>query len=320
MRISHRLYLTMLPAIVGVLLMVALAYYGQYAHVAPHPVLLVGAFVVVVSVVLTWSNARFVARRIERLASKHRVAASVAAGETDNTPDELDQIASVVHRLSSAVEVAETGRAERERAFEKRARDYARLLVSVADASTTRLDDVRLPLHILLENHFGELNENQEEMLGAARTAAEAADADMHTLRQMAELDLGERALRRDRMKPADIIAALRTQLMATAEIAKVTLEFDIAPLLPALTGDRALLQDALTTLFRGVVETSSADSRVLLTAERGERQVRFVVSSDGSAPVSVSWAAAVRVVQAHGGTVNRRPDGLWIELPTEGA
>lgn len=333
MKISHRLYLTMTPAIIGVVLMVGLAYYGQYARQAPYLVLIVGAFVVIASVAVTWSNARFVAGRIERLADGHvpttfvaghltlrGVASAVAPGAVNTAPDELDQIASVVDRLSSAVEVAETGRVEREQAFEERARDYARLLASLADASTRQLEEVRLPLHILLENHFGELNENQEEMLAAARVAADAADADMRTLRQMAELDLGEQTLRRDRLKPAEIIEALRPMLIAAAESVRVTLEFVIGPLLPALTGDRARLQDALVTIFRAAIGAATPDTSVVLEAEREGQALRFLVRSAGVIPLSVKWAAAVRVVQVHGGSVSRSSTGVSIVLPIEGA
>lgn len=35
MKVSHRLYLTVLPAILGVLAVAGLAYWGQYAHVIP---------------------------------------------------------------------------------------------------------------------------------------------------------------------------------------------------------------------------------------------------------------------------------------------
>ena len=80
--------------------------------------------------------------------------------------------------------------------------------------------------------------------------AAEAADADLVSLRQIAELDLGDHPLRRDRMKPSDIVEALRPMLVAAAESAGAAVEVSVAPLLPAIIGDRARLQDALATLL----------------------------------------------------------------------
>ncbi len=330
MKISHRLYLTVAPAILAVFLLAGLMYWGEYGRTAPELVIVCGAIAVVTSLVMTWSNARYVARRLERVVggpsshgphkpSLRGMASAIAPGKTSSPPDEIDEIESVVDRLSNAVEIAEGKNADRERVFEQRAQDYARLLASIADASTRRLEEVRLPLHILLENHFGDLNENQEEMLGAARTAAEAADADMLSLRQIAELDLGERPLREDRMKPSEIMDALRPLLVASAEGAGVTIGFDVAPLLPAITGDRALLQESLATIMRSAVASATRDSHVRIEAERDGTAVRFVIHGDGAAPASVRWAAAVRAVQAHGGSVERQASCVRVELPAEG-
>lgn len=330
MKISHRLYLTIAPSVLAVLLLAGLMYWGQYAHTAPEIVIVFGVLAASASLAMTWANARFVARRLERIAggpssrgqtpSLRGVASAIAPGKTSSPPDEIDQIESVVDRLSSAVAIAELKSADRERVFERRAQDYARLLASVADASASRLEEVRLPLHILLENRFGDLNENQEEMLGAARAAAEAADADMLSLRQIAELDLGERQLRADRLKPSRIIDALRPLLMAAAEAAGTTLEIDVAPLLPTVVGDRALLQDALVTMLRGALANAARDSRARISVGRDGDVVRISATGVGSSLLTVRSAAAVRVVQAHGGTVERTVDTLHVELPAEGS
>ena len=316
MKISHRLYLTVAPAILAVLLLAGLMYWGEYGRAAPELVIVGGILAVLTSLAMTWANARYVALRLERLAGK---GSAIVSEKAPGRPDEIDQIESVVDRLSGAVQIAEGRSADRERQFEQRAQDYARLLASIADASTKRLEEVRLALHILLENRFGDLNENQEEMLGAARAAAEAADADMLSLRQIAELDLGERPLRSDRMKPSDLIDALRPLLMAAAEAAGATLEIDVAPLLPAITGDRALLQDALVTILRSSLASADRDTRVRIDVDRDGALIRITASGVGSTHATVRWAAAVRVVQAHGGAVDRTNGTLVIELPTEG-
>ncbi|MES2178854.1 MAG: hypothetical protein V4550_13415 [Gemmatimonadota bacterium] len=329
MKISHRLYLTVAPSILAVLLLAGLIYWGQFSRTAPELVIVGGALAATASLIMTWSNARYVARRLERIVggssahgtqkpSLRGVASAIAPGKAAAPPDEIDEIESVVDRLSNAIEIAEGKSADREQRFEQRALDYARLLASIADASTQRLEEVRLPLHILLENHFGDLNENQEEMLGAARTAAEAADADMLALRQIAALDLGERPLREDRMKPSDILDALRPMLLAAAESAGVTIEFDLAPALPGIFGDRALLQDALVTVLRDTVASSPRDKSLRIEVEREGACIRFSVRNAGTAPITVRWAAAVRVIQAHAGSVGRADGVLHIELPSE--
>ena len=326
MKISHRLYLTVAPAILAVLLLVGLRYWGEYGRTAPTVVLVLGAMAVVTSLVLTWSNARFVARRLERIVggtgagarpALRGVASALAPAGAEGPPDEIDEIERVVDRLSNAVSLAELKSADREQYFERRVHDYALLLASIADASTRRLEEVRLPLHILLDNHFGDLNENQEEMLGAARTAAEAVDADMLSLRQIAAFDLGERSLRDDRVRPSEIVDALRPLLLAAAAAAGVTLEIDLTPLLPPIVGDRALLQDALVTLLRDGVASAPEHAQLRLDVSRDDARLVFAMNV-GAAVLTVRRAAAVRVVQAHGGAVTRDAQHLRIQIPTE--
>jgi hypothetical protein len=311
-KISYRLYLTLTPAILGVFLMAGLFYWGQYAYTAPAIVLSLGVVAVAASLVLTWSNARYVARRIEGLAS------ALAPNGTPGAPDELDRIAHGVNRLSSTIRLAAAERADRERALVERTRGYAQLLAGIADDTAKRLEQVRLPLHILLENRFGELNENQEEMLGAARTAAEAADADLVSLRQIAGLDLGDEPLRRDRMKPSEIVEALRPMLVAAAESVGATVDVTVAPLLPAIIGDRARLQDALAATLGDAVRSSAAGAHVEMSVDQDASNIEVALHGAGNVASSVRSAAAGRVIQVHGGSVERDTDGIRIRLPLE--
>lgn len=77
-------------------------------------------------------------------------------------------------------------------------REHAALIARTAAELAARLDDVRLPLHILLSDHFGELNENQEEMLGAAQAAATEAAAVIARLRALIAGDPGDGVAPRD--------------------------------------------------------------------------------------------------------------------------
>ena len=144
--------------------MAALAYWGHMYRSAPGWVVAAAAVAALGSLVLAWRNTRYVARRIERLVGGWRLAV-VQAPPGAPRSDELDSIEAVVDRLSGAVTEAEAGSRRREAAASERVQEYAALLAEATSALSRQLDEVRLPLHILLENHFGQLNENQEEML-----------------------------------------------------------------------------------------------------------------------------------------------------------
>lgn len=306
MKVAHRLYLTVVPAVLGVLTVAGLAYWGRYANAIPHLLLIVAAVASVGSLVLSWVNARYVAHRIERLAGGSITESSRALfpRHTEAQHDELDAIEGVVDHLSSAVVGAEAASTERERIAEERTRAYAQMVANIAAASAARLEEVRLPLHILLENRFGDLNENQEEMLGAARVAAEAVDADVVALGQLAELDLGNRVLRRDRLLLGDVVRALVPTLQAAAEQAGVTLRVDIEPLVPAIHADQPQLHDALTTVLGDAIRASASGVELELTLARDGSSVRITLRGAGTATHTVRGVLANRIISASGGTV----------------
>jgi signal transduction histidine kinase len=193
---------------------------------------------------------------------------------------------------------------ERERSFEQRAQDYAQMLSVVAQSAERSLEEIRLPLHILLENHFGELNENQEELLGAARAAAEAADAEIVSLRQIAELDLGVVTMRRDRVLPADLVRAIVPTLKAIADARGVVLRVDMEPLVPAVMTDQAAMQEAMSVLLSAALNSMSPGEATLSLAREGS-VVRIVLSGASLPATGVNIARARRVIAANGGAVS---------------
>jgi signal transduction histidine kinase len=313
--------------------------------------IVIGALAALGSLVIAWLNARFLAHRIERLAGASAtvdqrltgpsqqghegeaggalrgMVSAVAPNRPGRLPDEIDAIQQTLNRLSTAVA---SDRADWQRHLAERVRDHARLLAAVTDEAKGQLDDVRLPLHILLDNRFGELNENQEEMLGAARAAAEAIEADLTSLRRIAELDLGEREMRLERMRPSDLIEGITPVLGAAAEGRDGRLVIDIAPLLPAVLADRVQLREALTTLLKAPIVDIAAGTALSLTmnaasedaVQASERAPRIVLELKGGTQPkrTIHSALASRIVAAHGGTVEKGEDVLRITLPTEHA
>ena len=194
--------------------------------------------------------------------------------------------------------------------------DHAALLGTVAEDAIRRLEEVRLPLHILLANRFGVLNENQEELLGAARAAADAMMEDLVALRELSALERGELTSRRDRVKPGELLASLRPMLEATAASRHATLAVDLPPLLPAFDADRARLSSALATLFGAVVDTVPEGGEARLVATRAPSAIRIEATGGAACTGGVRIVAAARVVEVHGGSVEWRDKGLVVTLP----
>jgi signal transduction histidine kinase len=310
MRISQRMYLALLPAVLGVFTVSALAYWGQYAHTAPEWLVAIAVIATLASVTVAWRNAQYVARRVERVAAK---STSKMVGDA---PDELETIESAVHHLTTAVDEAEATRRAEENAHRNRQREYADLLALVSADALHKLDEVRLPLHILLENHFGDMNENQEEMLGAARNAAEQAGESLQRLQQIAELDQGTVTMRRDSVRPGDLIASVLPSLVAQGEQRGVGVVAEVAPALPSIPGDRGRLQMALELILHDCVARTANGGQVRIDAEPETRQVRIDVRHGSGEPNRISRGLGTRIIAAQGGTV-REEAGQGTERVT---
>ncbi len=327
MKISHRLFLAVMPAIIGLFTVAALAYWGERHRAAPEWVVVAAAITSVVSLVIAWQNTRFVARRIERLAGARSVEAgaelspfdvvrNVAAPGSRTAPDELDSIEEVVDRLSGAVSVAEAGGREREAAAARRIEEYALLLSEATAAMMRQLDEVRLPLHILIESPFGALNENQLEMLEAARAAAEASEVELRRLREVAQLDQGALALRRDRIRIAEVLQGLRPQLQADADHSNVQVTLDIPPGLPGVAGDRVRLQEAFELLLRHLVRHAAPEASIAISARATEGMLLIEVLGGPSPTLDADIALARRVILAHGGGMQEQAGQTTVHLP----
>lgn len=269
MRVSNRLLLTLLPAFVGLLTVVGLAYWGQYERQAPHLAVIAAAIALGASVVLALRNARYLAQRIERLAGT----------EPGEAVDELDSIERSVEHLQAEVTAARDEAAREKKAAVEGRKDLATLLSTATGSATSALDEIRLPLHILLENRFGDLNENQEEMLGSAQTAAEEATALLRRLQLTADLDRGVVELRRDPLRVDDIVRGLLPILKSLGERRNVQIVADFSPALPRVPGDRTYLQEALSILLRSAVERTRDGGEVRIVVESVSGTVRLTAT-----------------------------------------
>lgn len=71
--LSWRQFLAVFPAILALLCIVGLAYWGTFQHAVPWIVVPFGAVAALVSLLLAWSNIRWLETRIRRLEELERV-------------------------------------------------------------------------------------------------------------------------------------------------------------------------------------------------------------------------------------------------------
>ncbi len=192
--------------------------------------------------------------------------------------------------------------------------DIEAALSRAIDRSVHDLDDVRLPLHILLENQFGDLNDNQVELVGAARDAAEAAAARLRRARDLLTLQPGQ--LRSEPIRPADLLASLVASLQSRGASRGVRVAADIAAPLPSLRGDRIRLQEALSLVGAACLAATPDQSTLNITvaATGAELLVTFDAAHIDLDEIDTTWAS--RVVSAHGGSLREGQSGVELRLP----
>jgi signal transduction histidine kinase len=325
MRVSTRLYLAVVPAILGVMVVAALAYWGERGRQAPATVVLIAVVASIASLITAWRNTRYVARRVESLAQGSDGRAGMTTGTLPriNRIDELDEIEATVTDLNAELVNQRLAAKLGAQRAEERAAEYAELLEGVIATMGANLEQARLPLHILLSSPFGELNENQEEMLDAAQQAVEAMDVHVTQLRRLLELDRSKAAPSPQRVRLDELLRAPVTIAKARASQSAVRVVVDVPEtVLPAIV-DPMRAQEALTVLIGDAVAHAPEGGDVHIRAQEASDD-RVVLTITPRRPTTTPQPLAVRLAQRilehGGGTLTNIDNSTRIELPAERA
>lgn len=262
--IAWRLAAGVLPSVLAIGLVVGLFYYGQYGRTAPLLILISAAGLTLLSVIAAWANAMYFADRLSRLAQSTK---SVAA--SSERTDEFDRIERAVGKLGSALTAAEAERARIDALAAARLHDEATMLAGVVRDAIAQLDQVRLPLQILLASPFGELNENQEELLRDARAAADAIDVALRRLGQVADIDRDALPIQRELVQVNDVVRSVLPVARAAAERRGARTETALEPGLPRVIADRARLAEALALFLSDSVAHADTSTALHISTER---------------------------------------------------
>lgn len=311
--VGRRLFAGLIPALLAILLTAGLAYYGEYGRAVPGVIVAIASVLAVASLVVTWINTRYLSARIMRLTGSIPESDSVERGEAD----EFDRIERVVDHLGSALSASEAERARMNAAAAARLRDEATMLAAVTHDSIAQLDEVRLPLHILLETRFGDLNENQEELLRDARNAADAMAAALHRLAQVADADRGAIMVQRELIQVNDVVRAVLPLARAAAERQGARVEASLEPGLPRVMADRARLAEALTLFATQAAGATGADTPLTVTTARppGAGVEITIRPNAGVNDAGGGTILAQRLISVQGGAATEGPEAYIVRL-----
>src|SRR5262249_29063802 len=239
--------------------------------------LVVSAALTGVSIVLAWVNANYFAERLARLAR-----ATDRASGLPGPTDEFDRIELAVGNLGSALTAAEAERARTDARAAARLKEESTMLAGVVSDAIAQLDQVRLPLQILLESPFGDLNENQEELLRDARAAADAIDVALRRLAQVADVDREALTVQHELVQVNDVVRSVLPLARAAAERRGARTEASLEPGLPRVVGDRARLAEALSLFVNHAAERAGPERALAIdTARDGKRAIVHIAPAD---------------------------------------
>lgn len=354
MKVGDRLFIAVLPAVFGLVLVAVLGYWGRYERAVPEIVVIVAAVAALLSLVFAWRNTHYVVARVERLAGlrlPHVAGASADSAviardalrdlgmtgparrgrESHDGGDELDAIEATVAGLSSAVVIEREESARLAREAGDREKQFEELLDEVTTHFADHTQEARMPLHILLSSPFGALNENQEEMLGAAQAAVDAVDTEVRQLRKLLQLHRGQLPVITQPIGVAELLRPSLAIAVARAERRHVQVRPTLSETMPRVVVDAVHAQESLTSILVNAVgqtpEGRDLDVDVRET-EQGRVRVHIVSDrrSDGEqhppakGRESIELRLAKRLLEAQNGTVTEDEHGVSIELPIETA
>jgi signal transduction histidine kinase len=348
MKIGQRLFLAVVPAVFGLFLVAALAYWGRYARTAPELVVILAAVAAVVSLVVSWRNTRYVVHRVQRLAGR---TLSIEGETSVSTPtarrdalrdlgirapgsedsgahdvDELDHIEATVAGLSSAVVRAREEASRHEKEALERAREIEELLQAVTTRFAARTQDAQLPLHILLSSPFGELNENQEEMLGAAMSAVDAIDTEVRELQKLVQLHRGELSIVTQPINLAELLRPTLAIAAARADVAHVQLRPFVSDTAPRAIVDAVHAQEAMTSILVDAIAHTAEGGDVDVNAGESDRgRIRVSITrrpmiAGAASPSSLELRLARRLLEAQGCSITIDGAVTVVDLPSESA
>lgn len=303
MRVVTRIQLSTAPALLGLITVALLAYFGEYSRQAPTVLVALVAVAAVASSLLAWHNARVLVLRVRALSSGFR-----ALGLTPVRPvgvrdefDELDAVRDQVSSLARSEEELRDSSALRVRAAEERLLQYELSLQAVATVVQQQLEEARLALHILQTSPFGDLNENQEELIAAARAASEAANDELRVFARLAGSAGTALSLPLERQSLKSVMETPLAMALGGHDAVHTSSRLLLPADLPRVMVHLTSAHEALAALLRFAAAALAPSDRLQVKALADGNTVHVTVTPFPifDSPVPLRCALALRLLEA---------------------
>jgi two-component system, NtrC family, sensor histidine kinase KinB len=157
------------------------------------------------------------------------------------------------------------------------------LVATVSHELKTPLTGVRMALHLLLEESLGPLTPRQQDMVATARDDAERLLRILNDLLDLARLDEGGAALRREPMPAEQFFHETVAELAETVSAAGLALISKADSNLPRILVDIPRIRHVFDNLLSNAIKQSPVGGRIVMrTTLNADGNVEFSVHDDG--------------------------------------
>lgn len=130
---------------------------------------------------------------------------------------------------------------------------------------------------------YGDLTPEQAEHIRQIGAQAHRLRHLVNDLLDLSKIEAGMMKLHRELIAPRSIVEAVLEQLITFAAQAGVILRNQVSPHLPEVYCDGRRIEHVLINLISNAIKFTPQGGQVTMTAEKGDRQVRFCVADNGS-------------------------------------
>lgn len=319
MKVTTRLNVAVMPAVVGLAVLAALAYWGDRGRQAPELVVALAVVATLASAVLSWRSTRVVARGIGAVTAEFRALGLNVPRHTAR--DEFEELAlfrDAVRQLAHDQTRLREQAAHAVRHADSERQRHNTVLEQLGATVLAQLEEARLALHILQTSPFGVLNENQEELVNAARDATDAVDRELRHFTRLVTMPAKRRAATRESVALRALLEPALAMASRAADEAGVSIELALAEHLPPALVDRLAAQEALSLLLRALCADARPGTDLVLRASEadGAIELHCTPGLSDAASVSLPVLVAEALLDAQSGAVVRTPSAVIARLP----
>ncbi len=178
---------------------------------------------------------------------------------------------------------------------------YSSTIADAIGSAERALMDASMPIHILLTTKFGELNDNQEEMVGAAAGALNRIAQELAVLKALVCAAQAGPTTQRRPARIGDVLRALEPELRDLAARVGASLKLSVEPGLPHAWGDDRQLRDGIRLALIDDIRFATPGTivEISVTATPSEILVSALTGAQRSA--SGTLMLAERILAAQG-------------------